>query len=234
MLREKEQEMKKVFLIILLLAIPLVCLAQERGQPLQLTIKSDKKVYEVGDKIKINYTISNIGNLPVGVFYSISPAYADESIKYKLQTTNDKEYELLYPYSVQTMKPIPEYKIFKPGQRWIQEKTIGEINLGKVHKMELLGQKGSRDAELVKTLYYEGFHIIFGDHQHMLVKNGFGKYKLSFTFCDAKGLMEEQKAECAGIWVCSKESCSCDINRTPLENTWQGCVESNIIELQIK
>lgn len=48
------------FAIFLLLAFPLVCVAQE-DQPLQLTIRLEKQVYELGEEIDIEVNIKNTG-----------------------------------------------------------------------------------------------------------------------------------------------------------------------------
>jgi hypothetical protein len=71
--------MKKVILIALLLALPLVCFGQDavtkatpkyEEQPLQLVIQSDNAEYAVGDEINISYTLKNIGSKSVGFYIS--------------------------------------------------------------------------------------------------------------------------------------------------------------------
>jgi len=57
--------MKRIFIIILLLAIPIICFAQDAitkaspEQPLQLSISSDKQVYRTGEAIIINVEMKN-------------------------------------------------------------------------------------------------------------------------------------------------------------------------------
>ena len=63
--------MKKI-----LLGIALLCLVastgycQEQTQPLQLTIKSDKQVYAVGEEIKIEATFKNNSDKEMIVFWN--------------------------------------------------------------------------------------------------------------------------------------------------------------------
>lgn len=56
---------------MIFLAVPLICFAQEIKQSLQLTIKSDKEVYEVGEEINIEANIKNIGEETAKI-YSLS------------------------------------------------------------------------------------------------------------------------------------------------------------------
>ena len=71
--------MRKIILGMLLLLLPLVCFAQNattqaklkhEGQPLQLTIKSDKEVYEVGEEINLTVTLKSNSDKEMLVFWS--------------------------------------------------------------------------------------------------------------------------------------------------------------------
>ncbi len=64
---------RKIICLLLLLSFPLVCFAQDTttkaspSYPLQLTIKSDKQVYGVGEFIYISYQLTNIGKEDIAI-----------------------------------------------------------------------------------------------------------------------------------------------------------------------
>src|SRR4051812_36684526 len=67
------ENMKKIVLgILTLLFMATASYCQEAKQPLQLTIKSDKQVYEVGEKITITVSMRNDGNDTIKIY---SPDY---------------------------------------------------------------------------------------------------------------------------------------------------------------
>lgn len=75
--------MRKTIFLIFVLAFPLICLAQDatshaspkydRDQPLTLTIKADKEVYEAGEDIKLIATIKNNSDKEMIFFWSDKP-----------------------------------------------------------------------------------------------------------------------------------------------------------------
>ena len=92
--------MKKIILIILLLALPLVCFAQDvvKTQPLALTIKSDKQVYGVGEEMKIVVTLRNNSNKEMIVYWPKGePAIASkETNVFTVIVDASKAAELIY------------------------------------------------------------------------------------------------------------------------------------------
>ena len=74
--------MKRIILMTILLAFPLVCFAQEATtqtspqhveQPLQLTINSDKDLYAIGDEVMINCKLENISDKAVNFYTAYRP-----------------------------------------------------------------------------------------------------------------------------------------------------------------
>lgn len=77
--------MKKLILSAVLLLAASVGYSQETTQPLQLTIKSDKQAYEVGEEIKLSMSIENISDKDVLIpssFISYTDGY--KAIRYGL------------------------------------------------------------------------------------------------------------------------------------------------------
>ena len=128
--------MKKVFLIILLLAIPLVCSAQEEDQPLQLII--DKKEYGRGEEIKVELSFDGViyewGEYGWSVQQWEKDAWKDVFIERgchslpKCKNTDSDEIEECLSY-LQCERPI-WYKIEKGGvgdwrTKWTWNQTKG-------------------------------------------------------------------------------------------------------------
>lgn len=109
--------MKKVLFLIFVLSFPLICLAQdattqatlkqENKQVLQLTIKSDKQVYGVGEPILITYKITNTSDAPIIIanipVVSDMYFYSNDSKKPKILTSDGyipkkkEDYTILLP-----------------------------------------------------------------------------------------------------------------------------------------
>jgi len=114
--------MKRLSLIALLLVLPLLCFAQQTDLPFQLTIKSDKQLYETNEEIwikvaiknnsGINYVLSSLGfeissdNLKVAIYSPVK--FSDNAFD---DTPNEEEIKMLQPqekiglkYNLYTLK----------------------------------------------------------------------------------------------------------------------------------
>lgn len=102
--------MKKILLgIISLFLIMSVGYCQD--QPLQLTIKSDKEVYEVGEEIAVIITVTNIGNKPEEIFVQ-GPAFY--TYGYHLTVDGDSG-ELRVAFFA--ADPKPQTTVLQPSQQ---------------------------------------------------------------------------------------------------------------------
>jgi len=111
--------MRKIILIIVLLALPLVCFGQNattqatptnKKQPFQLTIESNKEVYEVGEEIIIRGYIKN---------NSLKKIYILSDDRYqliiKIPTGNRFEYDP-YPWKNRGFPTFNSYVSIAPSE----------------------------------------------------------------------------------------------------------------------
>jgi len=264
---------KKIFLLlILVLALKSSVFSEEIVQPLKLTIETDKKIYNVGDDIKVIYTIENISEKQVAFF-------SNES-SFQFEIVDNKEYEDL-KYTVQFLGHLPENIVLQPGEKWMQEEMIARIRKDEVYKIS--GVKVGGPVE--KKLYYDGLYIDIPAHyKKLLARNGFGYYSILFEFCDGgknigcahcpyqfgkedcsllgTGLLHEVlKEKRRKNWEAIRDKLSgenYELNKKrlleeydgydsikirnaerycekikKLNNAWQGCLDSNIVRIQI-
>ena len=106
--------MKKTVLAILsVIFLATVGYCQDAHTPLQLTIKSDKSVYEVGDEVILTITWKNSGNRVVQI------DFREDSLLYNMLTIVGKNGEA-YLKKVIMYEFAPEYKRkILPGDKYV-------------------------------------------------------------------------------------------------------------------
>ena len=108
-------ERKRIASLIVFLSIGTSGYSQNAAAPLKLTISADKASYSLGEQIKINYSIENISEEPVG-FYE----FGCDAMKTVISDLADKPYPYYYDKSMNrwvTSYPR-EYVFLKPHQKW--------------------------------------------------------------------------------------------------------------------
>lgn len=122
-------------MVLLLLMVTVGC-CQEPEKPLQLTIKSDKQVYEVGEPIYIDYEITNVDSEEI----TIAPPFDDNGIidphrfggAFIIKRELDETSTEVYPLANFLSMPITPDKVItlKKGESYNKKVNIIKISEG--------------------------------------------------------------------------------------------------------
>ena len=142
--------LKQVLFLILFLLPGISGYSQSAAEsPLKLTIAADKESYSVGEEIKINCTIENVSEAPVGF-------YVRDSGDLKISVSN--LFNTPYPYYEETLqREMPsiypdQYILLNPHEKWQRNQSL-QFKNGK-----LLTYKGSKEDPQSK-LDHDGFYL---------------------------------------------------------------------------
>lgn len=164
--------MKRVLFAVALLLL-IQAIGRCKDQPLQLTIKSDKQVYEVGEDIKIYLSLINKGSdhvMVVNPALIVLPEFVGVSgITFGIELRTEKGLILNFPLSTErNMKIVSaltinkeDFTVLKPNETMTKEivlnKFLGQSNEEyKISRREKISIKGCYHGKDVYTFYKKG------------------------------------------------------------------------------
>ena len=182
--------MKKIIsLIIILLVLPLICLAKDfanpkvpnsEEQPLQFTILSDKESYLIGDEIKLICIIENVSNKEISFYRDPLARYCKPLMRNKY-TDN---WCHTHCYWVLPEEYHREKVTLMPKQKF-EYSFKGRI---------LIGEGRFRFSKGFKGTMIFGLIIDFGTTSKYL-EDGFGEYEVYTLYVIDPGLPFEKKSQ---------------------------------------
>ena len=210
MIKDKEYSQDDLFFI-------------DETQPLRLNIELNKQIYSVGDTIKAVYSIENISDDPVAFLYLDGSDF--ESL---IIPVEKRQHEYIFDSRQTLLSTLLTYKIIQPHFRWRREEEIADIVIGKEYEVGS-AKPSSEEPEP----YYEGFHFRLKQTQRLiLIKEGYGKYRLSSQFCASKD-HPFPPSQAFDIEDEQGNLIKPDSEFKPAKNLWTGCIGSNIVEFSV-
>ena len=125
-----------IYGILIFLFVATTAYAQESKQPLVLTIKSDKQVYEVGEDIGINVEIRNIGSDRLLMEEAPFSTFGQDSgLAFDIQTPSLARPSYIHPAQTKDIGVLQRLVYLEPNQSF---KSV--IILNKWYRMDQLGR----------------------------------------------------------------------------------------------
>ena len=206
--------MRKIIIMTILLALPLVCFGQETDQPLQLTIKSGKQVYEVGEGIIIDCELTNI---------------SDEVISFYKAYIPEMDFRVVCGES--EMCPVADAPQTAGGTSLISLKPKEALRYsinGKIiegrGRLHISGMKADAKFSEVSGIFLE--HPYRGK---VYLKNGFGKYEVTAYYSDGSSWALPPSSD----YIVGNKVVYPPEVLEQFKDKWQGKLNSNTITIEV-